>query len=195
MPDYSKAKIYKIVCNETDDVYIGSTCQPLFKRMYGHRMNYRNWKSGKQRLTTSFKILKYDSAQIVLIEVYPCQSKEELHARERSWIEQFNYVNKYIPTRTKKEYRQVNTDKISERHRRYHQANNERINEKSRQYYQDNIERINERQRQYYQSNSERLSTPNECECGGCFTRANKTKHKTKKHQHWLSTQPPDYEQ
>ena len=32
MPDYSKSKIYKLVSNHTNDIYIGSTCQSLSMR-------------------------------------------------------------------------------------------------------------------------------------------------------------------
>ena len=32
MPDYSKGKIYKIVCNVTGLVYVGSTCEPTLAR-------------------------------------------------------------------------------------------------------------------------------------------------------------------
>ena len=39
MPDYSQGKIYQILNTVTDDVYIGSTIQPLYKRMHGHRSN------------------------------------------------------------------------------------------------------------------------------------------------------------
>ena len=34
MPDYQKGKIYKIISNETDDVYIGSTTQSLSLRLF-----------------------------------------------------------------------------------------------------------------------------------------------------------------
>ena len=34
---YQNGKIYKIWSMETDEIYVGSTCQPLHKRMYDHR--------------------------------------------------------------------------------------------------------------------------------------------------------------
>ena len=37
MPNFQLGKIYKIVDNTNDDVYVGSTCEPsLAKRLYGH---------------------------------------------------------------------------------------------------------------------------------------------------------------
>ena len=38
--DYKNAKIYKVLNDVTDDVYVGSTCQTLSKRMAEHRKAY-----------------------------------------------------------------------------------------------------------------------------------------------------------
>ena len=35
--DYKNGKIYQILNNVNDDIYVGSTCQALSKRMYQHR--------------------------------------------------------------------------------------------------------------------------------------------------------------
>ena len=35
--DYKNVKIYLILNNVNDDIYVGSTCQPLSKRFYEHR--------------------------------------------------------------------------------------------------------------------------------------------------------------
>ena len=47
---------------------------------------------------TSFELIKLGEINIVLIESYPCKSKDDLHARERHYIEQFKNiaVNKFI---------------------------------------------------------------------------------------------------
>ena len=58
MPNYQDGKIYKIVCNITDECYIGSTTEPtLARRLAGHVNNYKVWKSGKCNKTTSFDII------------------------------------------------------------------------------------------------------------------------------------------
>ena len=49
---YSNAKIYKIVDN-TNNIYIGSTCKKLCQRLAQHRANYKQYLEG---FTTSFKI-------------------------------------------------------------------------------------------------------------------------------------------
>jgi hypothetical protein len=105
MPDYSKGKVYKLVSNQTDKVYIGSTTQPLAKRKGGHIATYKCYQEGKGNYVTSFEIIKYDDCDIVLLENVNCESKDQLHARERHWIESvMDCVNKNIPTRTNKEY-------------------------------------------------------------------------------------------
>ena len=56
--DYSKGKIYKIVCNTTGLVYIGSTCKSrLCQRLSGHVGDYKSYINGKRNFITSFKIL------------------------------------------------------------------------------------------------------------------------------------------
>jgi len=81
--DYSQGKIYKLVSNQTDKIYIGSTCQRLLsKRLGSHRSHYKMWLAGNYCNTRSFEILKFNDSQIVLIENFPCQDKYELEARE-----------------------------------------------------------------------------------------------------------------
>lgn len=111
--DYQKGKIYKIVSFQTALIYVGSTCQSLSKRMSIHMSAYKTHLAGKgKRLINSFEILKYGAAEIVLIEAFPCKSKEELYARERHFIETLDCVNKVIPTRTKKEYDEMNYEMV-----------------------------------------------------------------------------------
>ena len=48
MPNYALGKIYKLTHPDTDDVYIGSTCQKyLSTRLCGHKALYKRWKGGK----------------------------------------------------------------------------------------------------------------------------------------------------
>jgi hypothetical protein len=96
MPDYSKGKIYKIVCNETGFIYIGSTVQKLNIRISDHKKDYKAWLDGKIHYITSFDIIKNNNYYIELIEDYPCESKLELEMREGYWQKQMDCVNKCI---------------------------------------------------------------------------------------------------
>ena len=194
MPDYQKGKIYKIVSNITNDVYIGSTCEPtLARKLAEHYKSYRNYQKGKGNYVTSYKIIETDDYEIVLEESYPCDSKEELHKRERYYIEHTdNCVNKVIPTRTHKEYKADNKEKILELHKKHyfkyherekqkrrdhHNKNKVEINLKKRKYYENN----KDKKKQYYEKNKDKVRTremiKNICQCGGQYTNKNKSNH------------------
>lgn len=119
--DYSTSKIYKIVSDQTDKVYIGSTTKKYLKqRLSGHIADFKRWQDGKRDNITSFEIIKYDDCQIVLIENFPCNDINELRSRERYWIENTeNCVNKRIPGRTKqendKQYREEHKEEIKQK--------------------------------------------------------------------------------
>ena len=112
MVNYQDGKIYKIVCDDKDLVYVGSTCEPtLARRLAKHKSSYRDWlKDSSKPYYTSFKILERNNVDIVLVESCPCNSKDELHKRERHYIESIKCVNKLVPGRTDKEYRNVHKD-------------------------------------------------------------------------------------
>lgn len=119
MPDYKLGKIYKLESLSTGLVYIGSTTQTLSQRLAGHKKDYICYKKGNGDFTTSYKVLECEDYKILLVEDYPCDRKEQLHAREGEWIRKMDCVNKVIPGRTKKQYRQENSIKINELNRIY----------------------------------------------------------------------------
>lgn len=150
--DYKKGRIYKIYSNQTEQIYVGSTCQPLSHRMCTHRALYNRYQNGLGKYITSFEIVKYDDAKIELLEVCSCDNKEELNAREGHYIRTTNCVNKNIPDRTRAEY---NTLRYQENKQSYLDAN--------KIYYQENKDRILERV---------------ECTCGRFVSRAALNAHK-----------------
>ena len=185
--NYKNGKIYKVVSDSTDSVYVGSTCSPLSVRMAGHRSSYRKWlaNSNKKRgYYTSFDVLKNEDCHIVLLETYACNNKDELFARERHWIDiTENTVNKFIPGRTEAEYYADNKIKILEY---------------KKDYYEDNKTKIIERMRGYYKNNRETILKKNHCfECNGKYTVRNKSQHtKTPKHQNsYIATIKREFEQ
>jgi hypothetical protein len=172
MVNYQDGRIYKIVCNVTNLIYIGSTCKKLCERMTKHRQNFKQYQNGKHNFITSFKVLENGNFDIVLLENYPCDSKEQLHARERFYIETMNCVNKFIPTRTNKEYYDDNKIRISEAYKEYYDGNKIRISEQHKQYRKDNKELI-----------SLLNKKKNICDCGKEYTVGHKSRHlKSKRH-------------
>ena len=131
MKDYQLGKIYKIESSQCEKIYIGSTCVPtLAKRMAKHRYNYRFYLNGKYHFVTSFDLLKYDDAKIVLIEKYPCNDADELRAREGYWQKELwnECINKKQEGRTGKQYYQDNVDKF----KKYYEDNADKFNVKSK---------------------------------------------------------------
>jgi hypothetical protein len=157
MVNYQNGKIYEIINDETEEKYIGSTTVLLCKRMTNHRSNYKKYLKSGGKYITSYNILKYDSAKIVLIEDYPCNSKEELFARERHWINISKCVNKNLPCRTNKEWREDNKEKIKENQKKYRENNKQKAKETHKKYYQDNKEKLKEYNKEYWEDNKEKI--------------------------------------
>ena len=192
MVNYQLGKIYKIVDNTNGNIYIGSTTEPtLSRRLAQHKNDYKNYLNGNHNFVTSFEILKNENYEIVLQELYPCNSKDELHSRERYWIESNECVNKYIPTRTGKEWYEQNKEVILEKTKKYRKQNKELIKEINKQYREQNKEHIIELNKQYREQNkeviAEKTKQPYTCVCGSVYRIDGKSHHfKTKKHQLYL---------
>jgi|LakMenEpi03Aug12_release.lakeMendotaPanAssembly.Ray.scaffolds.fasta_scaffold152489_3 hypothetical protein len=175
--NYQNGKIYRIDCLTTNEVYIGSTCQPtLAKRLAQHITHLKCWKNGKSNFTTSFQIIERNNYKISLIELFPCNSKDELTAREGHFIRTITCINKTIIGRTQKEYRETHKEEIKDYQKDY-----------SKDYYETHKDIIKNRANEFYEKNKEKIKEyRNEkfaCECGGTYITANKERHfKTKKH-------------
>ena len=87
MPDYNKAKIFRVQCPVTNRTYIGSTCQMLSMRFASLKRNSREseFRANKKRscLTDLLPVMASGKATIHLIEDYPCANKTELAARTK----------------------------------------------------------------------------------------------------------------
>ena len=157
MVNYQKGKIYKIISQHTDKCYVGSTTKDrLSNRLAGHRSDLKNGKN-----MSSKYILELGDYEIVLLELYPCNSKDELHMRERHYIETLDCVNKCIPIRSKQEWYIANKDKISEYQTEYRLNNKDSLKQKRKERNQNKIT----------------------CECGRVICKNDILKHKkTKRH-------------
>ena len=137
--NYQLGKIYKIESYQTDDFYIGSSCEKyLSNRLAGHKKHYNRWLNNKYHYVSSFDILKYDDAFITLIESYPCNSKEELHKREGYWIRELECVNKNIAGRKQKEYIDDNKLKYKQIKQKYVVNNKSKVIESKKNWLNKN---------------------------------------------------------
>ena len=158
--DTQRGRIYKLVSFETDKCYIGSTTRTyLSERLGTHKGDYRNYQQGKRRSNLScFELLQHSDCKIVLIENYPCDSRYELEARERYWIEQEpKCVNKNIPTRTPKEHYEATKETFRENNKKYYEEHKEQIQKYNKQRYENKKDEILEQAHKYYQEHKEQI--------------------------------------
>lgn len=167
MVNYQNGKIYKLVpkdpiIGDENIMYIGSTAEKyLSMRLSKHVATYRQYQKNKGNYVTSYKLFeKYgiENIVILLIETFPCNNKDELHKRERHYIENNVCTNKSIPTQTDAEYRLKNRETLLQKQKEYVMQNKEKIRKNEQEIMQ--------------------------CECGITFTKQHKSRHlKTENHQ------------
>ena len=181
MPDYQNAKIYKLVNDTLGLTYYGSTVQSLSVRKACHKSS-----SNKVYGKCSSRLLfdgKSD-VDIVLVEKYPCNDREELHKRERFYIENNDCVNITVPLRTKKEwldahpnydkdYRKKNRVRLRELKKKATEKRKDHYLDYQKKWKDANADKIREHARQKFV-----------CECGSVVSIGHKARHiKTDKHK------------
>ena len=184
MSDYTNSKIYKIVADDTNKIYIGSSIQKLCKRLAGHK---------KHKNTLARELFEYPNTRIELIENYSCNSKRELDEREQYYINLNKdiCINKYRAFRTKEQF--------NEQVKQSHEKNKDKIKIKQKEYYNENCkdnneykEKIQKYKKEYYNINSDRLIKERanhiiNCECGSNIQKHHYSTHlKSKKHLSFL---------
>jgi hypothetical protein len=186
MPNYQNGKIYKLVSFQTDKIYIGSTTQSLAVRKAEHVKKYKHFLAGKGNYTTSYELIKLGDVDIVLIENFPCNSKEELHKQERFYIENFkNCSNKNIPTRTSKEYYEHHKEKLTKMNKEYYEKHKDEIKEYKKEWAEDNKDKIKEYKKEWVLANKDKAKASAKkykqkiftCSCGATMTQSSKSRH------------------
>ena len=190
---YQEGKIYFIGNFVDDDIYIGSTCQPLGKRFRNHKDTMNNEVKMGRKLYTKMRHLGVEHFYIEELEKYPCLNNEELKKRERYYImERQPILNIAIPTRTKEEWTEDNRERKREMDRNHYFNNKEKYNELSKQWREEHPELMKEYKTKWYENNKEDMSRKSKermtCECGVEVCRGAFTRHcKTKRHQNYLN--------
>ena len=178
---YQNSKTYKITDRAYTKCYIGSTVEYLSNRMAKHRYDYKKWCDCKKGYCRSFDLFEefgIDNVIVELIEKYPCEDKEELHAREGHYIKNTECINKNIMGRTDQEYHQDNRDKILKQVKEYSKANKEHKAQYLKSYYKNNPD-VREKQK-------EQQKQQITCECGCVLQKKAQSKHlKSLKHQNY----------
>ena len=134
--DYSKAKVYCIRNYNDSDVYVGSTCQPLSKRMADHRIAMNSKRKRDFNMNLYVKMREYGAHNfyIELLEEYPCKNKEQLRAKEGEYIRSLSTLNKRIEGRTIEEWRKDNEEYLKEHYKSYYSKNKPKIQQYKQEY-------------------------------------------------------------
>jgi hypothetical protein len=179
-------KVYKIICTQSNDVYVGSTFNTLRDRWRDHKNSFKdslNKKNMECSIYPYFKQYGIENFKIILIKEYNVYDRKELLVYETLWVCKLKSINKLYPFSIK-----------TLKNKQYRKDNKEQILEKGKQHYQQNKERILEQHKQNYEKNKDKYQEKFNCDCGGKYTFKNKLTHiKTKKHLNYISNNIPLY--
>ena len=155
---YKNGKIYKIVNDINDEIYVGSTCDIITQRFNSHRAASRVENNG-QKIYKCMREVGEEHFKIILIKLFPCNSKNELVAEEDKIMRELKAslnTNGAIrdPQKTIKlqeeakgkrdekmkdtEYKQQMYNKSNERRRNRSQEEKARVNEVHKKWIEDN---------------------------------------------------------
>ena len=135
---FENGKIYQIVNDFSDDIYIGSTCSPLSKRLYGHKTDCDKARHAERRLLKLATEHGWHHFSIRLLECYPCEDNEQLRMREQYYIDKvkqdaphlcLNMINAYTSEADK--YKMKRATKVI-----WIENNRDKYNEYNKQYQQ-----------------------------------------------------------
>ena len=128
-------KIYKLVNNVDDKIYVGSTCNLLRVRIAKNKSSSKL--EPDRSIDKHVNQVGWGNVEIILIQKYECKSKEDLNKRERYWIDELKPdLNIQIPTRTPKEWYEENKEKYV--------ANRDKINARRRELRREKKEKSKE---------------------------------------------------
>ncbi len=123
MPNYANSKIYKLVSFNLPELpYYGSTVQTLCKRKGKHVSDFKKFGFNVGGCTSRI-VIDAGDYEIIWVEDFPCENKDQLKARERYYIENRVCVNKNVPGRTEKEWYQANKAHVKAYQKEWQQAN------------------------------------------------------------------------
>jgi hypothetical protein len=173
MNKYQESIIYKIVCDDFNMCYIGSTIQPLYKRFSYHK--------GLQNDTSSKELFNYPNTRIEILERYACNSKKELIEREQY------YIDLNINNCLNKNRASTDEERLKKYMKEYHLKNQSKIINRAKEHYKNNKEDILKKRKEYRILNSEKIEKRKKekitCECGTIIKRCCYSCHiKTSKH-------------
>jgi hypothetical protein len=153
--------VYKLCCRdlEVKEIYVGSTSN-LKNRKHGHKRSC-TIETDKDYNSPVYTFIRanggFHNWDLIQIERVEFNTRFELHARERHYIELLRAtLNKQIPTRTKKEYYDEHKEEQKEIVKKYYEDNKDQKKEYQKEYYIENKNQINEKAKEYRETHKEK---------------------------------------
>jgi hypothetical protein len=134
-----------------------------------YKKDLRKWQAGQSKYITSFLMLEQRDCYMGLVELYPCNSQDELYAQEQFYTDAHNskcinknkvytrmtleeYLLLILPdiehkeqiTKMKAKYKAKYKNQVYEENARYCGNYKQEISEKNAKYHQENKECINQ---------------------------------------------------
>lgn len=171
---YKTGNIYKIIHNQSDIIYIGSTFNTLRDRFSQHKSSFKKYLNNENAEIAIFPYFKkfgIENFKIILIKEYQVCDKKALFMWETLWMNKLKNINKQRAFQPLLKEQNRQTDII------YRQNNKNKKAEYDKKYREINKEKI-----------KKRIITQINCECGGHYTTLHKNRHfQTKKHIQYTS--------
>lgn len=125
--------IYKIVCNDSKKVYIGSTFQSIDSRLKAHESAYKRYINNRSnsRYNTSYEVIEGGNYKIELLDSYDSIDREGLCRSEGEYQMLYRCVNKNIAGRSVKTYYINNRKELLNKVKEYQRLNIDKITEKN----------------------------------------------------------------
>ena len=181
---YPEYIIYKLCSDECDLFYVGSTRNMVERRRcHKSRCNNPNDKAYNQKKYQNIREFGgFENWRLVPIEKMENVSRFEAECREEvvrvELNAKMNSIRASCGGMTEKEYMK----EYRQEHQDYFKEYNDNYRKENREYF-DNYRK--EHKEEIYRKKNENF----QCECGGRFTKQNKSKHlKSQKHLQYLET-------
>jgi group I intron endonuclease len=131
---YHGGKVYKIINNLNNEIYVGSTCERLLSRRMGnHKCDAKKETCKSRPLYKHMNELGAENFRIVSLEDYKCDTIDQLQSREQYYIDLLKPVYNMHQAVHSPEYRQ-----------QYREANKERISAMKKQYRSTHLKEAQE---------------------------------------------------
>ncbi len=144
---YAYGMIYKVVNkSDPDEFYIGSTKSKLRMRWDGHKGHARSNKIPSCQLHVRMREIGHENFQIVLLEEWPCDNRDQLRQREDHWITTLRpclnknraFTSEEEKTASFKQYLEDNAERFTARRQAIYQESRKEILDAGKAYYKQN---------------------------------------------------------